>query len=370
MRLILQYFFLSMNPLFWVVVLVPIVSHFQPVQARWGVELDILFFWKDKVLWILSFLALYMVRSSSPWVITFWGFLFYSTLFSVDLGQSVWGMSNYSEGAITFFCYSILFLASESLSEKSFNKAISASVFLMGFLGLIQILYGNFLSCPPLKYLSGLEGMQTNGITLPLYMTLANPNHLGLYCALLFPVFIRLPNYFFSTILVGLAAGSGSRGAWLSMLIMLPRRFWKWLVPVGLLVLTYFFSTTLHNKLSLTMSGRDFIWKNSWNLLHLMGRGAATFALDFPQDLVAKSGVLWPPGTIIDRPHNMLIQITHATGLLSLIPLGVLLWKSVKEESIYRYGIFGFLIAGLFTDSMVGVTPIFAVMLGLCYFKD
>lgn len=355
-----------MNPLFLVIVLIPFISRFQPVVSRTGVEMDILFFWKDKVLWVLSFWSLFLIRNSSPWVIAFWGFLFYGTLFSLDLGQSVWGMSNYAEGSITFLCYTLLFLAADSFSERLFKKATSICVVMMGVMAVIQLIYhGEFLQFPPLTYISGLTGFETHGISFPLYMTLANPNHLGLFCALLLPVYLRTKNNFITLILIMLAIGAGSRACWLAVLLTLPRKFWK---PA--MIVLFLSLPIIWPKLTWSTSGRTFMWKHGIKLLHLMGRGPATFLIDFPQNLITQVETGWQPGVQIDRPHNMIIQVAHATGILSLIPLGVLLWKSLKEESIYRYGAIGFLICGMFTDSMVGVTPIFCILLGLCYFRD
>lgn len=358
-----------MIPLFLVIVLVPFISRYQPVNARYGVELDLLFFWKDKILWLLSFAALFFVKQKSAWLIAFWGFLFWATLFSLDLGQSVWGMANYSEGSITFLCYGILFLAAYSIEKKKLDLALSISVCLMSLMCVLQIIYSTHLLCPPIRYLSGLSGMEIGAIKFPLYASLANPNHLGLYCALLFPIFIRMPNYYLSTATLLMAVGSGSRGAWLAILFTLPKKLWKWVPIVGFIFITLFYHSIVP-KLSVSSPERLFMWKHGVKLLHLTGRGPATFMMDFPQNLITQAETGWQPGVSVDRPHNMIIQIAHATGLLSLIPLLGILFGAVKRESIYRYGVFGFLIAGLFTDSMVGITPIFAIIAGSLYFKN
>jgi hypothetical protein len=358
-----------MIPLILVIIFVPLISRYQPVNARWGVELDLLFFWKDKILWLLSFCCLFLIKKSNPWIIAFWGFLFWATIFSLDLGQSVWGMPNYSEGSITFLCYGILFLSACGMDEDLFEIVCRLSVSLVSVFAVIQIIYGNYLMFPPIKYLSGLSKLQTTAITFPLYMSFANPNHLGLYCALLFPIFIRAKKYHPSIPLLLLAIGSGSRGAWVAMLLTLPRKLWKWVPVVGGLSIICFYNAIIP-KLVFSTSGRTFMWKHGVKLLHLLGRGPATFMVDFPQNLITQSETGWAPGVWVDRPHNMIIQIAHATGVLSLIPLIIIFWGAVKRPSIYRYGVYGFLIAGLFTDSVVSVTPIFAILVGLLYFKD
>lgn len=360
-----------MIPLFLVITLIPFVTHFQVMYTNAGYETEFMFFWKDKALWILSFLSLFFISKRSAPLFVFWFFLFWSTLFSIDLGLSIWGMPSYAEGSITFFCYGILFLAAPSLGWKWFDRAVYASVVTMMAMAVLQLLYGCSVLFPPIKWLSGLSGAEIGAITYPLYTTLANPNHLGLYCALLFPIVVRKKPRL-SFLLFLLAVGSSSRGAWIAILLTMPSWFWrkwKWF-PVGILTLLLFFWNTIVPKFSAGSPERFFMWKHGVKLLKLIGNGPATFAASFPQGIYTQAETNWAPGIVVDRPHDMYIQVAHATGILSLIPLVVILYFAVRRESVYRYGVFGFLIAGIFTDSMVGVTPIFAILVGLLYFED
>lgn len=361
--------YLKDYPLILVTLFIPFISHLEIIKSRFGTELDVLTYWKDKTLWVLAFLALFTVKKSSPAVILFLGFLFWATFQSTDMGLSVMGMPNYSEGSITFLCYAILFLAAQTFDRVRFLMAFSLTIPVMAILALLQIYYKCYLIFPPIGWLSGVA---VKGITLyappfPLYMSLSNPGHLGLFCALLFPIFFRCRNVFMNAAtatLALLAIGCNSRGAWLAIILTLPLKFWKRTYPL-LFVLGFIFYPVIAPKLLMTDSGRLFMWRNTLPLLHLLGRGPATFILDFPHELIKTSGLTWPEFIKVDRPHNMIFQVAHATGILSLFPLAFLVWNAVKRESIFRYGIISFLICGLFTDSFVGVTPLFCIMLGV-----
>jgi hypothetical protein len=360
-----------MIPLFLIILLVPFVTHLQMTHAQWGDSYDVLFFWKDKTLWVLSFLALFSIRRRLPSpIVLFLGFLLFATIHSPDLYLSMWGMPNYSEGAVSFLCYCILFTVAADFPDLMFEEAASLAVYGMGFLAVIQLLFKNYLLFPPIHYLSGLSGATLSSYgRLPFYMSLANPNHLGLFCALLFPYFIRVPNYYAAGILAALSAGCGSRASWIAILLTLPLKAWRWVGPSLLVLVICFYPVILPRLFTWGGSDRFFIWENTLPLINLLGHGPATFILDFPQKLVETVN-LWPKGTLVDRPHNMYLQIAHAMGVLSLIPLGWIVCKSIRKESIYRYGVLGFLICGLFTDSMVGVSPLFCIMIGMNYECD
>ena len=98
--------------------------------------------------------------------------------------------------------------------------------------------------------------------------------------------------------------------------------------------------------------------------------------------------------TIIDKPHNMYLQIAVNTGIISLIVIIIIfiiiikrssevyLKKELyKEEKEFNLGlgiftaIIGFLISGIVNDSMVTISPMFWLLCGvnlsiLYYLKD
>jgi O-antigen ligase len=133
-------------------------------------------------------------------------------------------------------------------------------------------------------------------------------------------------------------------------------------------------------------SSRGYIWSRTIPLLKdsfIKGFGPDNFAIAFPQDdyigkIRAFSG---GANMIVDKPHNMYLQIATNTGVLSLIAFlalaGIYAIQSfityVKiEKNFMTYagaGIFlaicGYLVTNFFNDSVVGIAPIFWVLLGL-----
>lgn len=370
------------NPLSLILCLLPLIAflHYTPCPPAlyafaWTGEWDIFTFWKDKMLWALCLAGLFFTRRFSGLILIFMSFLFYSYCHSTNGDLSLWGLPNYSEGAVTFLCYCLVFTSAGCFTDEEFKKYLAIGILSVGLLAIIQLIYGNYLNCPPFKFISGLWHYQTNGIPYPLYMSFMNPNHLGLYCAMILPVVLRLDYQtgWFAAIITALTVGCGSRAAWLSALLTLPKRFWNRYLMLIIGLLTAFFHTIVFDKLSnfFTTSGRTYMWKESLPSLQLLGRGPATFVLDFPQWKIAeKIAAGLPVNTVIDRPHNILIQIAHATGILSLIPMSLIVFFALKKDTPYRYGIIGFLICAMFTDSMVGVTPIFCILLGMNYQWD
>lgn len=135
-------------------------------------------------------------------------------------------------------------------------------------------------------------------------------------------------------------------------------------------------------------SGRGYIWSRSLPLLKntlFLGYGPDTFPFYFPQnDFFAKMIFLGNPYDLVDKPHNLYLQTALNTGLLSLaamlVMFGLYLFASVRLYYQYRsdfynfyyltgFAVFlsvaGYLVAGLFNDSLVSVAPVFWVLFGV-----
>lgn len=134
------------------------------------------------------------------------------------------------------------------------------------------------------------------------------------------------------------------------------------------------------------MSGRGYIWSRSIPMLKtyfIKGAGADNYPIAFPQDdFVSKLKNSIDASMVIDKPHNMYLQIGINTGMISLIALisvcGIYFITSMKlfskmiYDSLEKYigvscliSIIGYLVAAMFNDSVVSVAPIFWVILGL-----
>ncbi|MDO4519369.1 MAG: O-antigen ligase family protein [Eubacteriales bacterium] len=126
------------------------------------------------------------------------------------------------------------------------------------------------------------------------------------------------------------------------------------------------------------LSGRWYIWSRTIPLITkniLLGSGANTFALNFPQnDYVARTNISSEMLlTIISKAHSFYLQTIVQTGLLSMMVLIVfmisLLRRIRKTGCQGNYEIFlsiiGYLLMGLTNDSMVVTAPFFWAILGL-----
>lgn len=133
-------------------------------------------------------------------------------------------------------------------------------------------------------------------------------------------------------------------------------------------------------------SSRGYIWsrtipmiKDTW----FVGYGPDTYSLHFPQhDVIGKINAYDTARINVDKPHNLYLQILVSTGLISLLAfIGLFIsyfvfWlkhmKETPKDDIRRWmsmGIFvaicGYLVAGLFNDSVVSVAPVFWILWGL-----
>ncbi|OLN32135.1 O-antigen ligase family protein [Desulfosporosinus metallidurans] len=134
-------------------------------------------------------------------------------------------------------------------------------------------------------------------------------------------------------------------------------------------------------------SSRGYIWSRSIPLLKhtlFVGYGPDTFAIYFPQnDFIGKfyayNGDMWQ---IIDKPHDLYLQVGLNTGIISLLALlslfiayfirsAKLYIKNDYDDFVSRAGVgifvavCGYLGAAFFNDSVVSVAPVFWVLLGL-----
>lgn len=142
--------------------------------------------------------------------------------------------------------------------------------------------------------------------------------------------------------------------------------------------------SALFNGLETFGNGRGYIWSRTIPLLKdnlIIGSGPDTYIIQFPQnDYVGLYN--YASNQLIDKPHNMYLQIAVQTGVLSLLAL-IVFWVSYIIWSIKLYikadfldykvqvgfgsllAVIGFLVSALMNDSTITVSPVFWVMIGL-----
>lgn len=134
-------------------------------------------------------------------------------------------------------------------------------------------------------------------------------------------------------------------------------------------------------------SGRGYIWARTFPIMGkywVLGSGADSFTLVFPQkDYIGKLNGGFK-NMIITKPHNIFMQIWVQTGFLSLVCYLILaLFYLVKSLHYYMrnevdtvekffgagisLGMIGYLVSGVFNDSVVAVAPIYWILLGVGY---
>lgn len=125
-------------------------------------------------------------------------------------------------------------------------------------------------------------------------------------------------------------------------------------------------------------SKRGYIWSRSIPLLKetlILGYGPDTYSLVFPQnDNFGKAMAFGNTNIIVDKPHNLYLQIGINTGLLALINfiiasgvfliIGVINFNKIGRRNDFislglYLGVIAYLVAGLFNDSLISVAPTF-----------
>ena len=133
-------------------------------------------------------------------------------------------------------------------------------------------------------------------------------------------------------------------------------------------------------------TGRGFIWSRTFPLMAetpLIGRGADTFVMVYPQDdFTGLHNYGWRSGTIIDKPHNFILLNFVDTGGLSALALiaiiFIYIFQSYKiyskniQYDIYSklgagiyLGMIAFFFSGMVYDTSVNVMPLIYGLLGI-----
>ena len=134
-------------------------------------------------------------------------------------------------------------------------------------------------------------------------------------------------------------------------------------------------------------SGRGYIWSRTFPVFFnhlLLGSGADTFTIAFPQnDYIGRLNGGFG-SMIITKPHDLFLQIGVQSGGLALLCfLAIAIMYIVQTFKIYwkrdlngetetfgvaiSLGIIGYLFAGIFNDSCVALAPLYWVFLGVGY---
>lgn len=130
---------------------------------------------------------------------------------------------------------------------------------------------------------------------------------------------------------------------------------------------------------------RGYIWSRTLPLVKkyiFLGSGADTFTLVFPQDDYLGKVHNSFHNVLITKPHNLYLQMAVQTGLLSMLAFLVfyglyfisslkLYWHHSFDTDRSRLGVavfigsMGYMVSSIFNDSIIAVSPVFWVLLGI-----
>lgn len=361
------------------VTLYPVIrlQHSDLYQTLNLIETD-LFSWYRMIL--LSFMIPFIfVERASLALLSYLALLLLSHFTSRFPETSLYGAPLPHEGTLALLGYIGVYQLTKKYGySKPLEKSIDAVVYITAFISLLQVCYGNFFNFPPFRLL--LPEIEVEATQWPLYANMANPNSLGLFCALIFPYALIRKKKIISLLLLTMLIGSQTRGAWLSALIttaIISRKYLLYVLGLSVLlcipirgdILERVKRTDLHYPIrDEDISGRAYMWKRAIPVMKdsiVLGKGPSTYLLHIPQ-FHERGNRIGLQGIAIDKPHNLYINIWISTGLLSLVLLGIYLIKIVRggRDASLKCGVLGYLIAGIFTDSVLCVTPYAIIFLG------
>ncbi len=300
-----------------------------------------------KVFWLLSggiFILTYFIfnikklilTKKDKWYLLWLISLLASSYFGVDFKLSLLGGSYRHQGVIFFFCLWLVIKAIGFLSKE--NKE-----FLYKYMGIavlieaILVIFGYKLGT--LGEINAVAGFLAIGI---------------------FFVYKYLPKYLIVLPLIAMFINFSKSG----FLALLPFVFSKkYAFPIIILVVLVFIIKPLNN-LSI-FENREVIWKHAINLIKerpILGYGAETNEIVFDKAFYESGFPL--SNLIIDRAHNLFLDVTLWSGIVGLIFFIGFLIESFKNLEIDRRKLFlSFLIYSMFQPISVAHWILFIIIL-------
>lgn len=341
----------------------------------------------------------YKFSKLDSWITSYAVVLLLSTLLSINLKFSVFGIPRSSEGFISLLSYVFIFLIFyknyKLISFKTIELVFIASA-IISFIGILQIYHINpLLNTPNNEFLNNITS------------TIGQRNFVGTYCTLLLSISIGIfimkgfKRYaVYSIMLFALMLGSVTRSSWIAFafysIVLLyfalknKKVNVKKLIAVFIICIAAFavINQTNHGLFSVRAkeivhdaknidedtsgSTRIYIWKKTVPMLFdrpLLGSGPDTFGILYNSGEKPKYKILF------DKAHNEYLQIALTEGIPTLLLyLAIVLYIL---RSLYRgrnksfinvillCSITGYLIQAFFNISFISVAPIYWAILGI-----
>lgn len=324
-----------------------------------------------------------------------------STIFSMDILQSIFGGFRRYEGVITFISYAVVFIAAKNYLEL--NKK-NIEIFLI--LGLVMSVYGvsQFYGFDPFPRDS------FHSTLMECYGFLGQRNFFSSYLLILLGISISLFIFWgkykyliYSCTYFSALIGTMTRGGWLSLavfcfiglffIIKNKEKLIRAVIIVALFVSIFFImnffkggevkdrfdtiKTDITDVTHSSGSGRIAIWDASTYIIKekpILGTGPSNFFKGI-MEIVPKEGFWWSgSNVIVDKAHNEYLNIAATTGIPSLIAYLMLIfliiknvWENISDDKfkVIFIVILGYLIQASFNISVVSVAPVFWIILGV-----
>lgn len=340
--------------------------------------------------------------------------IYISTIFSVDILNSLIGISNRWESVITLTCY-ILLLVFSSLYfdfDNKIKRVLMWSGSIMAFIGILQFF----------NIIGEINYSYSWGDFAASYGTLGNQNYLGAYITIILPVTIymyintnKLLYFLSSGLLYAVMIMTKTRGAWLGMFIaflFLIFCFYKqkekyksfvfislffFLITIGLDVLlngavilrflTIIFEfgkfNTVDGPENTDGSNRIYIWTRILKSLPqkpFFGVGVSNLSYIFKNYFVSDN-TLSPvfEENVFERAHNEFLHISMTTGIPSGISYTIMIFYTFKEvkQKIKNNpslipitaSLIAYVAQSLFSNSVISHSYIFWIFLGATIYQ-
>lgn len=347
-------------------------------------------------------------------LLVYFGLVFLSTIFSVDIYCSILGENYREEGFAAISCYIIIyFIASRYYNfSKKHLKYFFISAFIISLYGILQYLGFEFI-----------EGNSFKNVA----STIGNANFVGSYVTLVLPITIFSFLYtekkiymFLSSVLYLCMLCTYTRSAWVAFIVYIAlliyfsykykinyKKFFV-IVPLFLCITIMFnlydkgniyfrllsFYTDMHSNIEVGGSHRIFIWVRAVKLIPerpILGSGPDTFGhvfMDKYRKDVAKLLIVGVKVIIrdkdgnpiiriynIDKAHNEYLQMAVTTGVPSMIIyisfIILILYEGYKNLNTNKFiipifcSVIGYLVQAFFGISVIGVAPVYWALLGI-----
>ncbi len=194
----------------------PVLLHVATEQqviwhGQWAA--DIFMYFRSVLICITAILVSPFIKKVYWPYFLYLSFLTLAVFLSPLKSTTIFGTPNYYEGYLVICAYLVF-----GMYGRFPERAAKWVVYIVGLVGIIQVIWGCYFKLAPIHFFMP-KNIVFDSVHMPIDSTFGNPNHLGLFCAILLPFFLARRKAIPSMILLFLLMASQCRGAWLSVIV-------------------------------------------------------------------------------------------------------------------------------------------------------